>query len=61
MAKIDVKTVLDELEESFNNYMAAISKVEDIEILDENTKQQASSIIQRCQIHSEIALETISN
>lgn len=61
MAKISASNLLDELEETFNNYMAAIAKIEDSEDLDEDTKSKAASIINQSQIHGNIALDTITN
>ncbi len=61
MAKNSAKCPLNDLTKSYDSFMEAITQLEDRTDLDDSTKKQAANIIQQAQIHSVIALETISN
>lgn len=51
--------LIDELEDTKQAYMAAVSKVEDS--IDPKVKKDAASIIETTIIHENIALEEIQN
>jgi hypothetical protein len=61
MASIDGNKMIKNLEDAFNIYMDSVSQIEDSENLEQDIKKQASSIIQKGQIHCEIALEQIQS
>jgi len=55
------KIALDNLKEKYEDYMSAITEIEDNKNLNHQTREQAISIITEGKIHSDIALEEISN
>lgn len=60
MAKIKAENLIDKLTEAMNNYLSIIAVLEDT-TLDHDTRNKATSIIQKTQIHTDIALEQIQN
>ena len=59
MAKIDAQSLIDKLKKAKIDYLSIIAVLEDT-ILDNDTRDQVTSIIQETQIHSDIALEEIN-
>ena len=60
MAIVSASQMLEKLEETKSDYLAAVANIEDGN-LDEQTRMRAASMIQETQIQSEIALEQIQN
>ena len=59
MAKIEAQSLIDKLKKAKIDYLSIIAVLEDTK-LDHETREQATSIIQDTQIHTEIALEEIT-
>ncbi len=60
MAIVSASQMLEKLEETKSDYLAAVANIEDSN-LDNESKMIAASMIQETQIQSEIALEEIQN